>query len=201
MPSKLDGTEKVFNTPSGMKLPDSYSYEKNLPPVWDQGNTNMCVTYGVSTTLDWRINTHGKSNITDNKIDRKAIYNCRASKPKDEGMTIKEALAFLKRVGVNTTSGLKRIKEYAKVGSTISMKTALINNGPLIIAMPVYDNSGAEQFWNGSEYLGGHCVSIVGYNTKGFIIRNSWGKSYGSKGYGLVPYSDISKIRECWTIL
>lgn len=200
-PSKLDGKEKTYSAPAGLRLPESYTYQNNLPPVWNQGNTNMCVTFGVSASLDWRINTHGKPNKTDNKIDRKAIYECRASKPKDDGMTIKEALNFLSKVGVNTADGLKRIREYAKVGSELAMKTALINNGPLVIALPVYDNSGREQFWNGDNYVGGHCVAIVGYNKSGFIIRNSWGTSYGSKGYGLLPYSDVCKIRECWTIL
>lgn len=200
-PSKLDGHEKEFKAPAGLKLPESYTYERNLPPIWNQGNTNMCVTFGVSAALDWRINTHGKPNKTDNKIDRKSIYECRSSKPKDDGMTIKEALSFLRFTGVKTSDGVKKIREYAKVGSEIAMKTALINNGPLIIALPVYDNSGVEKFWEGGSYLGGHCVAIVGYDKNGFIIRNSWGPSYGVKGYGRLPYSDVKLIKECWTIL
>ena len=32
---------------------------------------------------------------------------------------------------------------------------------------------------------GGHAISIVGYRTDGrFIVRNSWGTSWGDKGFG-----------------
>jgi Papain family cysteine protease len=34
----------------------------------------------------------------------------------------------------------------------------------------------------------GHAITIVGYNRDGFIIKNSWGKSWGDKGYATVSY-------------
>ncbi len=38
--------------------------------------------------------------------------------------------------------------------------------------------------------LGGHCVVIIGYDdsTKTFLCRNSWGTSWGMRGYFTVPY-------------
>jgi hypothetical protein len=46
------------------------------------------------------------------------------------------------------------------------------------------------------EYLGGHAISIIGYDdTKGaYIIRNSWGLEWGENGFGYVAYSDISGV-------
>ena len=37
-------------------------------------------------------------------------------------------------------------------------------------------------------YYGGHAVTIVGYNDKGFIIKNSWGKNWGMNGYATISY-------------
>lgn len=34
----------------------------------------------------------------------------------------------------------------------------------------------------------GHAVAIVGYDETGFLIKNSWGESWGDKGYGWVSF-------------
>jgi hypothetical protein len=36
----------------------------------------------------------------------------------------------------------------------------------------------------------GHAVAIVGYTEDGFIVQNSWGPSWGSGGFALLPYED-----------
>ena len=38
--------------------------------------------------------------------------------------------------------------------------------------------------------LGVHAFAIVGYNRHGFIVQNSWGKGWGTRGFGLLSYSD-----------
>lgn len=38
------------------------------------------------------------------------------------------------------------------------------------------------------QNFGGHAVCIVGYTTKNFIIRNSWGQDWGKNGFALVSY-------------
>jgi C1A family cysteine protease len=73
-------------------------------------------------------------------------------------------------------------------------------NGPCVAGLYVRDPD-ADDFWNGSSNYGGHAVAIVGYNKKGFIIRNSWGTSYGEDGYAILKYEDFNKIIECWTIV
>jgi C1A family cysteine protease len=42
----------------------------------------------------------------------------------------------------------------------------------------------------GENMIGGHAVLLVGYDDdkKLFKIRNSWGESWGEKGYGYLPY-------------
>ena len=57
------------------------------------------------------------------------------------------------------------------------------------------------------QYLGGHSVLIVGYDTykrkKGFYVRNSWGKDWGMDGYFFMPEAYIANTQlssDFWTV-
>jgi C1A family cysteine protease len=76
--------------------------------------------------------------------------------------------------------------------STASWRTWLATGGPILAAFNV-DSSRDNAGNNGgnidkfvpSSVRGGHAVCIVGYRTDGrFIVRNSWGTSWGDKGFG-----------------
>lgn len=46
---------------------------------------------------------------------------------------------------------------------------------------------------------GGHAFAIVGYNREGFIVHNSWGTTWGSKGCAILPYEDwLQNAMDCW---
>ncbi|MBL8752094.1 MAG: C1 family peptidase [Planctomycetes bacterium] len=38
------------------------------------------------------------------------------------------------------------------------------------------------------EIYGGHAVTIVGYDDRGFLIKNSWGENWGDRGYATILY-------------
>jgi hypothetical protein len=42
----------------------------------------------------------------------------------------------------------------------------------------------------GSVPIGGHAFSLVGYNEIGFLVQNSWGKTWGKDGFATLPYED-----------
>lgn len=200
MPSKLDGTEKKITKNLTNKIPETYSFQNFLSPVTDQGSTNTCVTHAAACFLNWVTDMKLKTSRKDNKVAIMDIYAAREDKKHDNGMSIKAALHYLKSHGVKSGSGLLKINDYAMIGSELILKQAIVANGPCLVALPVYDSS-RNDFWNGTELEGGHCVAVVGYTKDGFIIRNSWGTGYGNRGYSLLPYSDFSKVRECWTII
>jgi C1A family cysteine protease len=57
----------------------------------------------------------------------------------------------------------------------------------------------------GEKVVGGHCVVAVGYDDakRTFIIRNSWGTSWGMKGYCTIPYEYLLNpdlASDFWTI-
>jgi C1A family cysteine protease len=55
------------------------------------------------------------------------------------------------------------------------------------------------------KLLGGHAILAVGYHDteQRFIMRNSWGTSWGKHGYFTIPYAyltDPSLCDDLWTI-
>ncbi|GAB6145897.1 C1 family peptidase [Desulfocicer niacini] len=48
---------------------------------------------------------------------------------------------------------------------------------------------------------GGHAFAIVGYNRRGFIVQNSWGEDWGTKGFALWLYEDwLESITDGWVV-
>jgi len=61
------------------------------------------------------------------------------------------------------------------------------------ITLPIIERKGRAD--------GGHAIAIVGYTGDGFIIQNSWGKTWGYQGFAILPYEDwILHASDCWVV-
>jgi len=70
-------------------------------------------------------------------------------------------------------------------------KTWIATAGPILTGLGVdatWDNAdktkGNLDKYQPNTVRGGHAVAIVGYTADRFIVRNSWGKTWGDKGFG-----------------
>lgn len=199
IPSKMDGSERIFNVEEEVTLPSYYSYVDTLPSVLDQGSEQICVPCTVSSYLNWRENLKVGS-IKDNGVSLYEIYRSRNND--GEGMTYKDALSYLRKKGVKSDVGRLYIKQYGRVMSSMMLKYAIIMNGPCFGALPVF--SDRDKFWKktyGDIFMGYHAIAIVGYDEEGFIIRNSWGDNFGDNGYVTIPYNDFNELLEIWTVI
>jgi hypothetical protein len=112
-----------------------------------------------------------------------------------------------------------RIDDYGqidleKVDWMNTMKYYLANDVPIVIGAFVdedFQNLSSENngLWNyrseESETLGGHAMCILGYNDYkyggAFLVRNSWGTTFGANGNVWIKYTDFKKvIGEAWVI-
>ena len=86
-------------------------------------------------------------------------------------------------------------------GSSFHIRHALSNNFPVIIGIAVYESfesddvarTGVVPMPRRSESLiGGHCMLVVGYEGRNFIVRNSWGADFGPDGgHPRIPFDYI----------
>ena len=105
--------------------------------------------------------------------------------------------------------------EYKRVVQSLEqLKQCLIEGFPFIFGFNVYSSFETQEVAeNGimpmpkedEELLGGHAVCAVGFddNKRVFIVRNSWGDSWGDKGYFYMPYAFITNTSQCsdfWTV-
>ncbi|NEW05125.1 C1 family peptidase [Paenibacillus sp. SYP-B3998] len=104
-----------------------------------------------------------------------------------------------------STAGTFRIAAYHRIYDLAGIKAALADGHPVVFGIWLYESfEGAVATRTGripypnrkkEQLLGGHALLAVGYQDgkqKGqgvIIVRNSWGKDWGDKGYGYIPYS------------
>jgi len=115
-----------------------------------------------------------------------------------------------------------QITHYFRLTSLYEAKACLAEGYPFMFGFMIYSSCLTERvsttgkipfpsWWDKLRgALGGHAIDAVGYDDdirigahKGaFLIRNSWGKSWGEQGYGWLPYNYIKKglADDLWTI-
>lgn len=100
------------------------------------------------------------------------------------------------------------------VQSLQQMKGCLASGYPFVFGFTVYESFETTQAartgkipmpGSNEKVLGGHAVAAVGYNDtdRTFLCRNSWGTSWGIKGYFTIPYAyltDPDLAADFWTI-
>lgn len=213
-----------YKIASATELPEEYSTYKI--PVKNQGSIGSCVAHALSTVVEYHHTTLTKSKKT---FSTNFIYGYREDDYyKGEGMRVRDALKTLRTYGDPYTTDCignyhherameminenvdkykelaypHRISAYFKLKTADEMKTAILNNGPIVVTMKWYDDNKLVNntfTWDDSKGGGYHCVMIYGWNKDGWLVQNSWGKTYGDKGRFIVPFN--FKFTEAWGIV
>jgi C1A family cysteine protease len=107
-----------------------------------------------------------------------------------------------------------QITSYHRILTLDEMRGCLASGFPFVFGFTVYESFESQQVAQtgivnmpqpGERTLGGHAVVAVGYNDseKRFVVRNSWGTTWGQQGYFTMPYDYLSNRNlsdDFWTI-
>ena len=108
-------------------------------------------------------------------------YNIKQFTKKPTAACYKEALKY-------------KITSYQRIDTVDEMRSCLADGFPFVFGFTVYESFESQKVAKTGvvpmpkpreKVLGGHAVLGVGYNDaqKRFVVRNSWGVSWGMKGY------------------
>jgi hypothetical protein len=198
-----------------------------VTPVRDQSSCGSCVSFGTIATIETTYQFQEKKPNSGINLSEAQLFYCYASQGGygcGTGWWVNPALeAFLSGGGVagedcfpyspgdqacalcsDWTSRAVTITNYHEISSITEMKEWLSTKGALVACFTVYDDfyyygSGIYRHVSG-DVVGGHCVSIVGYDDADgcWICKNSWGEFWGESGYFRIGYGECGIDYVMW---
>lgn len=111
-------------------------------------------------------------------------------------------------------AGFAKITSYFRLTTLDDMLRCLADGFPFVFGFNVYGSFESEEVATsgisnmpilGETMQGGHAVCAVGYDltTRRFLVRNSWGDTWGQKGYFTIPFeylTDRNLSDDFWTL-
>lgn len=201
-------------------LPAMFNLKALMPPVYDQGPLGSCTANAIGALHQFkrkaaqpssRLFIYYEERVMEDTIDCDCgaiirdgmkVLN-KTGAPLETAWPYKvEKFAEKPNQLAYSLAAKSKISGYAAVGQNETMiKIALTNNKPVVFGFLVKESFMSSQTAKTGVYtpmadeqtVGGHAVAIVGYDDtkKVFIVRNSWGVSWGAKGYFTMPYSEV----------
>jgi pimeloyl-ACP methyl ester carboxylesterase len=214
--------------PALIQLKDEIRPPNNLN-IRDQGGEGSCTGFGLAATADLLLARRGEKRIVSTRMlyeqaqefdewegDDYQGSSCRGAVRGWHSMGVCAEDEAPYRVGEkNWELSVDQAKDarkttvgaYYRVGRTLSDYHAALNEvGALYVSATIHRGwqqgaaKGGEIGYPG-EKLGGHAFAIVGYNTDGFWVQNSWGEEWGTGGVALWRYEDwLENAKDAWVL-
>lgn len=178
---------------------DKYAFDPSILFVYyNERKKQNTINYDSGSSIRNCIKMINKIGVCDNKL---WDYNISEFNKKPPRLCYSESKIY-------------KLIEYYRINQNINDLKSCLNEGyPFIVGISIYQSFEHENFNKtkiiplpnkNEKLLGGHVISIVGYDDNyGFIMRNSWGSEWGISGYSYIPYNyicDSNLAGDIWTI-
>lgn len=168
---------------------------------------NTCKGSQVGPFLDWIKSNGGIPSLeaAPSYAEKTTAASCTANWSKYGSQAIAPDPRFVvdyKAIQINGPDGLNNIRTVISAGSPISFGTHLYKDFHRYYGRPSVYVGGGALISKSNGKPDGHVMLIIGYddtygNNKGAVrLQNSWGTSWGDKGYAWVAYDTLEKLVE-----
>jgi hypothetical protein len=211
------------------KAPTKIDYTTQMSPVRDQGDEGTCVAFATGCGVkEYQERIDYSKLVPMSPRFLYSICKKLDGLPDEEGTTIRVAMKALKKYGTcrerfwpyrphqkdkprpGAAKDAARFKErsYARILNLNELKLSISSKGPCVAGVEVFKGMMKTRTGvvpmpkRGERPLGGHAICLVGYDDRrGFVkFKNSWGRSWGDKGYGWFSYEYIEKfMMDAWS--
>lgn len=214
-----------------VKLPSLVDLRSKMPPVYDQGELGSCTANALCAAFQYIVPTFQGSRLFLYYNERKLENDIPddAGAYLQDGIQCLQTFGLcpesewpydISQFAVKPPQQCyidalndKAVEVHNINNDMNSMKHCLHSGFPFVVAIAIYPEfesidvaiTGVVSMPSNEESLGGHAVLVCGYNdlTQQWIVRNSWGASWGDKGYFYLPYKyllDSSLATDLWCI-
>jgi C1A family cysteine protease len=190
-----------------------------ITPVRDQADCGSCVSFAACATVEGTLAVEKQLQID---LSEAYLFYCVAAKQGRRcggemgGWYPKKALEAIKDGGVpdeacfpyrpgdqrcavinNWQRRAVKIAEWTPLHRPAEMKQWIAKRGPVMGSMQVYEDfqiyAGGIYKYAAGDALGGHAISVVGYNEpeRYWVIKNSWGPDWGESGFCRIGYGQV----------
>jgi len=210
-------TERSYTYPSSLDWRNSGG--NFTTSIRDQATCGSCVAFGINGSIESRLEIKQNNPNINPDLSEAHLFSCGGGDC-DSGWYVSTGLDFARDIGIvdeaclpypaggygadticnqkcsDWESRVSKIVAWQGVSSTSDMKQALVDGGPVVATMAIYEDfsdyaSGIYRHTYGT-LRGHHAIAIVGYNDSQdyWIAKNSWGTGWGEQGWFHIAYGE-----------
>ena len=223
IPSEPDDRD-FLSTVSTLPIPKSYEIT-NRPPIRNQLQLGSCASFSVVRA--WEIMLLNSDDRFFEGSELFHFYEGRKRQrvfPNNSGMTLRNACHTFLKFGMAseffhpyntrdfnaepywwTYKVAEQFKpiQYERLTSIDEIKHSVVEGVPVIFG--IWTDSTFQRLniinsvWRPPQRgRYGHAMVIVGYNSTGFVVDNSWGPVWGNRGTCIIPYNIFRQYSWDW---